>query len=317
MKNCLPVIIACLALHANAESDWRVPSFEKTSVTISVLDERGLPVEGAAVSTSGYRPENIEAVADTNGQAVLEVPKDQSLQLYVFHEGYYRSGGSLFQGGKIRNPEGPGLMPKPMPAAFTVQLNRIVNPVFLHHRIIRQTAPRTSESIGFDFTVGDWVDPFGMGKVNDLYFTFHDVTYGADGYAARLEVTFPSPSDGIQEVEGPSRSRPLDFASDLKLMHRAKVDGYLPKWTKEMRALAGQPRIGSHDVDRHYLLRTRSQSDPQGHLLKACYAWIKGGINFDISRQGVPQVTFEYYFNPDVDPEARSLEYILWSKETP
>jgi hypothetical protein len=173
--------------------------------------------------------------------------------------------------------------------------------------------------LGYDFEVGDWVQPHGKGKVTDIRFRFRNefkgwksdekametnrrINRGASEeeirnfygkWDAELEISFPGEKEGLFE-----ETRFLAY-SRLKLPHSAPVEGYVPTW--RYTANSYTPRTARENVG--FFLRTRVKIDANGRIVSANYAKVVG--DFYLVPQG--SLMFSYYFNPV--PNDRNLEF--------
>lgn len=273
------------------------------AVTFTVLDTRENPVPGAHIKTTNRGgPEVIRT--DQDGKAVINADFGASLMATVYREGYYTSSGYLWRGGLISDGAG-GLRKREMPDSFTVTLKKMRNPVPMRHRKYYDLAPVHSDPVGFDLHAMDWVIPHGMGTVSDFFVEFLPPADDNAPKNGRIRITFPNPSDGIQMFEAPRAFTSVKFSSNLTPPHQAPLQGYQNPLTQVGNLFRGGGRGG---YNRHYILRTRTRTDASGRIVKACYAWIEGGFRFYLGRNGPPQLAFNYFFNPDPDPDARSLE---------
>lgn len=306
-------LILLISLTANmillAQQPAEMPGLEVKPVRFTVVDVDGNPVEGARIEASRYGPGNAEGITGKDGLVVLELNRGRSLTIYVSKDGYYKTGGELFRGGLYKGPERT-LIPREVADEFTVVLKDVRNPVFMHHKRFRGIAPQADGPVGFDFRVGDWVGPHGKGVTSDLYFHFHDIHVDQNEFAGTMTVSFPNEGDGIQSFEA-ARPFSMEYGSDLAPPHDAPVDGYQTRLSYSKAHREGEPYQSYEVKGRNYVFRTRTVLDATGRILQACYGWIQGEIDFDPRDPDGPQLVFTYFFNPDPDPDARSLEYNL------
>lgn len=306
MKTCYPILLLLSPLLAQATI---LPSLDRVPVTLTVLNTEGQPVEGARVEASLHGPGNATGTTGPDGTLILNLNRGANLTLQVSRDGYYATGGRIWDGGVYKGPDGK-LTARELPKAFTIELKAVRDPVFLHHRRFRGHAPKVGEPAGFDLRIGDWVAPHGKGRVPDLRFRFFDVAVDGEAYRGSLEISFPNPGDGLQSFQA---ARPFsnEFGSDLAPPHRAPVEGYQESWTFRQAYTPGSPPELDSVPQRNFLLRTRTEQDADGRIIAACYGWVQGEFQFDPRSEDGPQLVFTYFFNPDPDPEARSLEYNL------
>jgi hypothetical protein len=292
-----------------AQSPSTMPRLELMPVLFTVLDPDGMPVEGARIEASRYGPGNAEGLTDENGKATLDLSKGRSLTVYVSKDGYYKTGGEIFRGGLYKGPDRK-LIPRELADSFTIELKPVLNPVFMQHRRFRGNAPLVDKPAGYDFRVGDWVSPYGKGVTEDIYFHFHDVHLDGEAFAGTMTIYFPGEGDGIQSFQA-ARPFSMEFGSNLAPPNMAPVDGYQDRLSYSKEHREGDPYQSYEVTGRNYIFRTRTELDASGRILQACYGWILGEIEFDPRGEEGPELVFEYFFNPDPDPDGRSLEYNL------
>jgi hypothetical protein len=309
MKILILIIPILLPMILNAQQPAMMPTLEQIPVTFTVLDPNGEPIPEAKIEASRYGPGNAEAVTDKNGTATLQLSKGRSLTIYVSKNGYYKTGGELFRGGLYKGPDRK-LIPREIEDAYTIELKPVLEPVFMQHRRFRGHAPATDKPVGFDFRVGDWVAPYGKGVTEDIYFHFHGIYVDEEAFAGTMSLSFPNEGDGIQAFMA-ARPFSMEFGSNLAPPNKAPLDGYEPSLSYSVSHAEGEPYQGYREKGRNYILRTRTKLDAVGRILQACYGWIQGEIEFDPRGEDGPELVFTYFFNPDTDPDARSLEYNL------
>jgi hypothetical protein len=211
----------------------------------------------------------------------------------VFAEGYYYSGFDFkYKTNKILNRW------EPWNPTITVKLRPKKDPVpMVYKRIELKKIPKKQIKIGFDLEKGDWVAPYGKGKIADFIFIPNwysfDPIKGSEG---SYKLVFSNPDDGIQEYEFPKN---LD--SSFKWAYVAPTNNYSnileqkSVWTKTGRLKKGYKNC-------NYIFRVRSKRNKKGKIISACYGRIKGPI--DVGPYG--KFNMEYWFNPN--PKSRSLE---------
>jgi hypothetical protein len=305
-------ILTCLflAILPLAFAQPSIPDLQLKPVRFTVLDSEGNPVEGVLIEASRPGPGNAEGMTDEAGELVLDLPAGVSLSVHAYKFGYYKTGGELWRGGMTRGPDGR-LVAREMPDAFTIELKDVRHAVYMKHMRFRGIAPVAEDPVGYDLKVGDWVTPYGKGVTEDIRFHFTDLFVDEESYAGTMVISFPNEGDGIQSFTG-ARPFSMEFGSNLTPPHKAPLDGYEASRTYSVAHREGEPYQGYKETGRNYIFRTRTVLDPQGNILQACYGWILGEIEFDPRDPRGPQLAFAYYFNPDPDPEERSLEYNLY-----
>ena len=309
----------------------------KYIVDVTVIDGNAEAIEMAEVSVwfSHFRlnkrvSNTIVGLTDDSGNFVAQGDGQMGMGLFVTKEGYYSYGSRNGKRVEFYTKE-------PSTIKHTALLRRIKEPIPLYSKVITEATPFRpykipveKEPIGFDFFVGDWVKPYGQGKVADILFSYEKefvefasipsrtleqvresykrrcksegIAYTEEGFRefagkwdSKFEVSFPGEKEGIQMVE-----EQFNVHSALRMPHEAPEDGYKDGFTVE-KLHTDEPRIARDDIG--YFLRTRVKLDEDGEIESANYAKIYGEIEF----LPTGYVYFHYYFNPT--PNDRNLEF--------
>jgi len=190
-----------------------------------------------------------------------------------------------------------------------VVLKRIVNPVAMYafdymagHAMI----PKVAEPLGYDLMAGDWVAPYGDGKVPDF-----DVTYLRDGEGreySNLELILSTraPFAGFVKIKS-------DTYSAFKSPHHADTNAV---YKREVRFSFGKQSDGKRGhryvdgqmtADECIILRTRTRLDRDGKLAGAHFGKIYGPMYFGVARNAPGSVKLLHYLNPTENDT--NLEY--------
>jgi hypothetical protein len=308
----------------------------EAKITIRVVDESGRPITNAPVSSStidSYRKgsawwgdvpnyKEIIVLTDEHGVAEMVVPKTESSVTYGVRDfpGYY--GG----GGRYNFKESAAGRWQPWNPMVELILKAIENPVRMYAlAVLAHKIPDQGKPVGFDLMIGDWVPPYGKGKVSDFIFQWDTVTTKTvtnsapswDGmrtwtqsfYDSQLAIHFSNEGDGIQLVAG-------DTSSALRLPRLAPADGYLPSFNEQagidqgtnlIKGMPPETFIKGHtdyNKDANYFFRVRTKKDAGGKIASALYGKIYGDFGENI---GHGQINFTYYLNPE--PNSRNMEF--------
>ncbi|MFO7726324.1 MAG: carboxypeptidase-like regulatory domain-containing protein [Oceanipulchritudo sp.] len=302
MKHPLLVLIMGAASLLPGQSPVPFPDVIRKDVRFTVLDSDGLPVEDARVAAA----DGTHGLTDADGRVTLNIPANRTFFLEARKDGFYSTAGNLWTGGLHRGPDGT-LIQRKTPDSFTLELKEIRDPVYMRFKRFRGHAPATDKPVGWDFEAGDWVIPHGNGTSADVFFHFHGISIEENAFEGHMSLSFPGKKDGIQSFKA-ARPHSMEFGSDLAPPHKAPLKGYEPGLSHSKIHRPGEPFQSYREDQRNYLFRVRTKQDPLGQLLQACYGWFAGEIEFDPRGSPGPQLAFEYFFNPNPDPEARSLE---------
>lgn len=284
-------------------------ALERVPVSFTVVDSSGHPVPRATIEASLPQGSNAVARTDASGRTSLLLSPVHNLSIEVSCPGHYSTAGEIWRGGRYLDSSG-ALVPRSIPRSFDIVLKEIRNPVPLLQRTYRGHVPIVKGPIGFDMEASDWTAPYGKGRREDIYVSFHDIHVEERAYGAHLRITFPGPDDGIKPFHAP-RPHSMEFGSNLAPPHEAPLEGYSRSLERSIRYQRGDPLHTDASDQRSFLFRIRSQRDAAGTLTQACYGWIQGEIEFDPRDARGIQLAFTYFLNPDPSPEARSLEPLV------
>ena len=307
-------LIGCLLLCLISAGYWAIAS--EASVVVTVLDEQGDPVAGAAVQSGwGIAPPSgfgidythRKGLTEVNGTCTLPLGGRVDAGISAGKEGYYGAGMGLEK-----------LLPNPVLAlnhpAVTIRLLKRLRPVPMYVRKVLPDGigriPKLGEPCGFDLRMFAWVRPHGSGEVADFTVLANLAYRGERDYDYLCTISFPDPRDGLRLISSPLRNG----ATSLRLPRDAPIDGFLAKWT--IQGLLGEgPLIhalpnsakdpgGKRNYDEdNFIFRVRSQDDAS----KGClYGKIHGPISIKVlpwypkpGQEIYLGLEFLYYLNPD------------------
>ncbi|WP_460237937.1 hypothetical protein [Aurantivibrio plasticivorans] len=234
-----------------------------------MVDEQGFSLPGAQVSMS---------LLESNGRIVKQAQTDDLGRVTVSHDaglgvsvsvakdGYYRSGFRLGYGDQ----------------AVTVELRKIDAPIAMIAKKVKFLAQGTKEGIGYDLFVGDYVKPYGQGKVSDLTLRIEYSESSFWDYEYRLSVEFSEANDGLLPFYIKNTH------SEFQSAYHAPLRGYGSEWTFWRISKRGRASESNMDKGRNYYFRIRSVVDQQGKVVSGYYGKIYGEF---------PEIT--YYLNPN------------------
>jgi len=284
----------------------------RVNLEVRVVDERREAVENAQVIVSypgriSGQEELFRKLSDEEGRASFSGSSFLKLRVKVEKEGYYNSHQEVttFKRVDRKNVYSD--------QAVTLVLREVRNPTAMYAcREAKADVPELNKPIGYDLVKGDWVVPYGEGKVTDLLFNITGKWISFDNHDSYLHVTFPNPGDGISSFVA-------DSQSVFKSPYEAPVDGYTP--TKSLRkARTSVPVEGFQNkfkttiIDEtsytaNYIVRLRTVLDENGKVKEALYGKIYGDFKFDGATLDTRyrSIIFSYYLNPT--PNDQNLEY--------
>ena len=247
----------------------------------------------------GGRPDKVTKVnvsLNSKGCAILEGRsiKNFGMGAVVIAKGYYTG----HNGRKYDHLNVALNRWEPWNPTITVKLRPKKDPVPMVHKVLALTAPVFNKPVGLDLEVGDWVAPYGKGKIADFVVMFNFLNPKEKGI--HYSLTFSNPDDGIQEYEFPKN---LD--SSFKWLYLAPLSGYQSSLDKysvlRFPIVKDAPKYNLKEKV-NYIFRVRSRRNKKGEIISACYGKIRGEIKISLSKK----FRMGYWFNPN--PKSRSLE---------
>ncbi len=276
------------------------------TVEARVRDPEGRPVEGATVHLSlpryrlGDKNQQTDAKTDKEGVATVSGIAQQDYMLSAEKPGYYPTQGPHrdINDEKSLQQYSVGVQ------KIEMELRPIRNPVMgISRDVDRRLLPKTDgSSMGFDLEVGDWVAPYGKGKVSDFIFVVEGHFKSLNDYDQSLTLSFSNQGDGIMPFRHPKQ-----LGSALKWPYEAPLSGYESRrvWRK---TFDGKKR--STNVDNsgeiNYLFRVRTELDEKGNVRRAMYGVISNEVVIGGNNEIGRNVSFTYALNPDW---TRNLEF--------
>jgi hypothetical protein len=270
--------------------------FPEWKASVKVTDESGQPISGADMTIYYDLPsKNHEIVhlskkgkTDKNGIFTASGRTTSvSLDFQATKEGFYKT--------DLEHDLGPFINPDPVKwnPNVALVLKRIGQPIAMYAKRLNIYVPVLDKPVGFDLSVGDWVEPFGKGLKTDIIFAGQHIKKAPQDYEDKLAVTFPNEGDGIQ---GFSASFKLMEGSALRSPHEAPESGYEPQLVKRNVSVPNQPLIYDFDAKTNYFFRVRTVLDEHGNIKSALYGKIYGDF-----------MQFTYYLNPVAN--SRNMEF--------
>ncbi|MDD3180669.1 MAG: hypothetical protein PHQ04_09990 [Opitutaceae bacterium] len=276
-------------------------------VTFRVIDEEGRPVEGAKLGCGwgrmGFKEPDAGQANLLTGQIGEAVVTGRSVfNEYAFHAekpGYYET--------RAPRPDLPLFKERangrwqPWNPTVPVVLKRIKNPAPMFAKHVIGEVPTKGQTVGYDLEVGDWVAPYGKGKVDDMQFYGIGEVIDRENYSGELTVTFPGPGNGIQALDLPQQD-----GSTLRMPYEAPAENYAPRWTwrtvlrVDYKTYKVLERVDDSKDERNFYFRVRAVVDAKGKVIQAWYGKIHGPFQFGPrGKGGLPGISFRYYLNPD------------------
>lgn len=259
----------------------------RIKLKFKVIDQDGVPVEGAQVDASGDNDKKY--LTDEDGMVEVSIRKTFHVLTGCRKEGFYTSSGPELY--PLTREEDQGI-------THVIVIKEIFNPIPMYARdyyICHLNIPVNNREVGFDLEKGDWVSPYGQGETNDLLFKFEGtrrMDFDRDiDFFQKISITFSNEKDGLIPYtveEG--------YGSDLVSNHLAPENGYLSHWEQTSSAKVGEIFESSADLNRNYYIRVRTKLDKDGNIVSANYGKFYGDF-----------MRITYYFNPTSND--RNIEF--------
>ena len=265
--------------------------------TILVVDEQGVPIEGADTSISFMRPKSqgwggktnfISGKTDKGGIFTGQGVTERYGVYGADADGYY---GTSFKYNGFTGVSGILGFRKwqPWNPSLEVVLKKIINPIPMYAYYSGMMAfPDVEGSIGYDLVKHDWVSPYGKGITADFVFKLEGEFRSMRDSNVKFLLEFSNATDGLQPLIA-KKTQGSNFISD----HHAPLTGYQPK-LKQSRIIApGKLSKTSYnnDDDYNYYFRIRCGDAKVNTCL---YGKIYNRIEFAARRF----LSFTYYLNP-------------------
>ncbi|RHW74793.1 hypothetical protein [Colwellia sp. RSH04] len=284
------LILALLFLLPNAAM-----ALPTAKYTILVVDEQGVPIEGADASISFMRPKSdgwggkpsfVAGKTDKDGLYTGQGATQQYGVYGASAKGYY---GTSFKYNGFTGVSGIFGFRKwqPWNPTLKVVLKKIKNPIPMYaYNTDRITIPKNNEIIGYDLVKHDWVSPYGKGITKDFLFKLEYLPGEKDSNDRYFTMSFSNKADGIQSFENKESN-----GSSFRSAYHALISGYRNAIKQSRVWKKGRPVSSYNEGDgTNYYFRVRCDGDKPDSCL---YGKIYGNLEF-----GNKGVRFKYFLNP-------------------
>lgn len=263
-------------------------------VTIKVVDEEQKPVPDAEISICFHggclKKDIIKGETDNEGiYSVSGFSYDGVTGGSVHKNGYYYT---TFHKDFVNWTLG---IWQPWNKEIKVVLRPKIKPVPMYVRKKTVKIPVVGKEVGFDLIKFDWLAPHGLGTVADFVFLLDSKYKSYDERDSKLTITFSNKFDGIQPFE-------LDIGGDFTVGSRFRTPRYAPEsgyLDKLVTKYSSKSLPVYRTTDPYYFLRVRSEVDDEGNLKRAMYGKLKGDLEAESTKDGLAQITFHFWLNPD------------------
>ena len=265
----------------------------KARVTVCIVDENYKPIGNvkAGFAFCGERNQSqvveVEGTTDNMGTFTGEGHTYGVIGSSLTKNGYYNGSANLPGLSEAQNGRW-----QPWGATNTTILRKIENPVSMYAKSCWVKVSQFDKATGYDLVAGDWVAPFGNGKISDFVFSVRNNYTNFSRFDASVDLSFSNPLDGIQSTQ-----LPKEFScSDFIWPRIAPDSGYLPHTSLQL-SLPGNPyRI--EDIEKQkFFFRVRTV-EKDGKIVSALYGKISEGFQLSPENAKTCGIRLSYYLNP-------------------
>ena len=271
-------------------------------ITAKVVDENGNPVPFADVDFFFYvldkGPKKVSGKTNQDGLFSASANATWDVRCFVRKDGYHEGQCRYYlQNSPSRPLVSNGRWQPWNPVVDITLLHKGENASFIKKDALDVVLPETERYFGYDFDVGDLVEPFGKGKQSQLLFRFVPGTSGRE-LDASLDMVFDGEGSGF--VIGTRRH---DSASQLP--RRAPDSGYCRE-TNLTHRLPGPLRWKEVEWDmseRFFLFKVNDRlPDGESGLLRFRYGFMNV-LGFDCNER-----TIRLWHGITTRPDDQNLE---------
>ena len=190
----------------------------------------------------------------------------------------------------------------------TLKLQRVEHPIplfvkYARRRVMQKDLSANGYRLKYDLRFGDWLPPFGNGRVGDMEFDFskvdvlrrygEQVNYDAVPDNCKAQLTFPDSLNGIRWMG--ARRQTLKIRT-------APESGYESVSEVGIKKFRNWGDIEPANPENNFCFRIRTKLDGNGNIVEANFGKIYGDIDviLNVGREnkvGIA-VRFRYYLNP-------------------
>lgn len=303
------VLVAC-ACHAQDKAQLALLKAQtygaQFDVRIRVIDDEGIPVEGAKCEGWAYIDRHKDngyphsGITDSNGVVRISGKCGKWVSVALTKTGYYMSQDEIRF--KTLDPDAGSARWHPYAGIYLIVLKRVCNPLAMNSSrgMVYYPYPPYGQWAGFDLQLMEWVAPLGKGMHEDVAIRIERMDT-PNGYQKTMEVSFTN------NLYGGAYLMKTDRCSEMTSVYVANTNA---DYRSSFAYAFGRGNAGYHKVelkDGEYLVfRTRTIVNDKGELLSAHYGKIYG--NWRFSEKGGMAIG-KIVFNPNPnDPNLEDLE---------
>ena len=201
----------------------------------------------------------------------------------------------------------------------TMQVDKVRSPIPLKVKVAELPFGKTFKAkplplcapISYDLMIGDWLPPYGEGRVSDIDFIMNRTSLGQEPYEYPsgiktnefyrydVKAKFVGLKNGV--IEKITTNKP-----GVKL-RIAPDDGYTFEYVCWRGRISRTEYKNNYDPNRCFYFRIRTETNENGKVQKAYYGKIYGDFKLCQTDEGITDIAFLYYLNPT--PNDRNLEW--------
>lgn len=286
------VLVAC-ACHAQDKAQLALLKAQtygaQFDVRIRVIDDEGIPVEGAKCEGWAYIDRHKDngyphsGITDSNGVVCVSGKCGKWVSVAISKEGYYSTQEEIRFAELEPSFWGNGTW-RPYGALQTMVLKQIKTPVPLRQSVqVRRSNPDDGDWHGYDLELRDWLSPYGNGKNADMLVRISGDARAPHNFKTLMEISFTNnPFAGAYQLT-------KDQYSELKSVYAADTNAaYRTSFSflhEEHPIIHQKPIVYVQGLERNdtrlqkdsYLVfRTRTKVNENGRLVSAHYGKIYG-----------------------------------------
>jgi hypothetical protein len=280
-------------------------------VTVKVINDQGIPISGATANLTlrlpksnnpwdGMKYHYKKGKTNSKGECTLIGKGLDEVSAYASKYGYYDNASKYKFENKI------WIFKRPWNHTIEVVLRKKINPIPLKAKEMANfKLVNTSTFYKYDLFIGDWLEPYGKGKVADLNINFNYTKMDRCNYIWSCIISTVSEDDGFRYIDNSELTRNSKF----KLPYNAFDKGYtMTNLVYNIEHVAGQSTSESIEpLFNNLFFRIRTEKDGTGTILKCYYGKLTRLDCQFISTLCEGRLSFTYYLNPT--PNDRNLEF--------
>jgi hypothetical protein len=243
-------------------------------VTIKAMNQQDEPLSKAEVDVyfnDGINTNKVTGWTNNKGLYTTRGKTRPNWAAVVSQKGYYDSG----DGFRFKESENYLFFKRWLPWNPTIEivLREKRNPVMMYRKCTGFVkVPVQNKPTGYDLIKGDWVSPYGDGKVKDFIFIYKS-RYGSNlDWEGSYTVYFSNEGDGFQEYNPPE-----NIDSEYKWPYKAPVEGYnikkYSRYRKYHNTLDPYKKASFTNLkkDQRYIFRVRTEYNDSGEVVGGMY----------------------------------------------